>query len=362
MADRASRPGTFLRIAGRTAVAISVAIFLLFALVQLQQHLLRHRAERLIADVQSIRLNKSTWSDTQALMHRWGTWGHYNGQCDFADCDYQISLRDLGSQFLMSSPGSYDRLLRFDALQAFGWLYQRLGGRIAGINFQFKVQDGVIVQTRTEFDVESTSSLAHDKAEGSLVIIAQSRQSLNNAMGNNEQLARHPNYKVGRPGGCESCLMANISYTPQISQSEITRFTSFDLSCFTRFHECVILEQILPASREWHLYEYPWGETRPEDRQPPPSPPKPCDISVWALGRDAASAYLVDTISNTQDRSDPEEPHELDKVRILGTLRGTSPWDSTAVVTAFPNQDRMGPPRYLSEHLESGRRYIVLLD
>jgi len=37
-----------------------------------QQHLLRHRAEQLIADMHQIRLYRSTWADAERLIDRWG--------------------------------------------------------------------------------------------------------------------------------------------------------------------------------------------------------------------------------------------------------------------------------------------------
>src|SRR5580692_8301208 len=78
------------------AVCLSTLALLLvaFASVQIEQHLLRHRAERLLADFQSIRLHQSTWADAQTLMTRWGAWGHYDGQCSAADCAYTITLAD----------------------------------------------------------------------------------------------------------------------------------------------------------------------------------------------------------------------------------------------------------------------------
>ena len=36
-----------------------------FALVRVQQYVFRHRAERLLADFQSMRLHESTWVDAQ---------------------------------------------------------------------------------------------------------------------------------------------------------------------------------------------------------------------------------------------------------------------------------------------------------
>src|SRR6185369_5315466 len=75
-------------------VALSL-VLLAFLAVQIQQRMLRWRAERLLADMHQIRLYQSTWADAQRLMHRWGAWGHYDGSCTAASCTYKIELRSL---------------------------------------------------------------------------------------------------------------------------------------------------------------------------------------------------------------------------------------------------------------------------
>ena len=67
-------------------------VLLTFLAVQIQQRMLRWRAERLLADMHQIRLYQSTWADAQRLMHRWGAWGHYDGSCTAASCKYEIEM------------------------------------------------------------------------------------------------------------------------------------------------------------------------------------------------------------------------------------------------------------------------------
>jgi hypothetical protein len=57
----------------RLAVAAVLSLTLIvFLSVQIQQRILRWRAERLMADMHQIRLYQSTWADAQRFMHRWG--------------------------------------------------------------------------------------------------------------------------------------------------------------------------------------------------------------------------------------------------------------------------------------------------
>jgi hypothetical protein len=74
-------------------------------------------------------------------------------------------------------------------------------------------------------------------------------------MGGDEQLADHPYYKAGRPGGCDAnCEEAVVTYSTRTPSSEIDRLTSFNFSCLTQFSSCMELDQLLPAAKDWHLY------------------------------------------------------------------------------------------------------------
>ena len=53
-----------------------------------------------------------------------------------------------------------------------------------------------------------------------------------------DQLVKHPYYMYTRPGGCSFCLMANVSFTPDSPESEITWLTTFNLACLTNFMPC----------------------------------------------------------------------------------------------------------------------------
>ena len=77
------------RLAGVVVVSL---VLITFLTVQIQQRMLRWRAERLLADMHQIRLYQSTWADAQRLMHSWGAWGHYDGNCTAASCKYEIEM------------------------------------------------------------------------------------------------------------------------------------------------------------------------------------------------------------------------------------------------------------------------------
>ena len=291
------------------AVVISGLCTLLvaFSWVQGEQHLLRYRAERLLSDFQAIHLHQSKWVDAQALMTRWGAWGHYDGQCTASDCTYTIMLADPTSSIgnhIRSETGW--QLLRLGVR-----LYELLGGKPGWFWVRFVVQDGAIWRSSVGILLDVPPS-KDDRGYG-LSLLARSSDSLHReghgrVLGADDQLADHPNYKEGRPDGCEGCLDAEVTFTPYISSAELKQVTSYDLSCFTRFRYCLNLPDVLPISRSWHLYP----NTEPAYVEPKsPTVPMACAIPVYVRSRDADSMMLVDVISSTSEveaRRRPSRP------------------------------------------------------
>jgi len=224
----------------------------------------------------------------------------------------------------MGSIGSYawvprlawlDWLLTHDRLN----LYQRFGGRFSEFNASFTVHDGTIWRESTAMGVSVPTRKIRRADNGdwdwTLSVGAGSYQRLHQVWfaGGDESLAGHPYYKVGRPSGCKIlCQIVNVSYSTRTPPAEIERLTSYDFSCFTRFHPCARIVDLLPAAEEWHLYdsEYESSPTVPVPKERPlseyPLPkPVPCsNIPVWAQARDAHYALAVEALSTkiVQDR------------------------------------------------------------
>jgi hypothetical protein len=355
-----------LRAVGLAALAL---LLVAFAFVQIEQHLLRHRAERLLADFQSIRLHQSTWADAQTLMTRWGAWGHYDGQCTASDCGYIIKLADPISRISDHiQSGTGERLFR-PAVQ----LYEFLGGKPGWLTVDFLVQDGVIWRSSIGLLLD-VPPRTYQKDDGGYSLMFQARASdtLRQkphghwVLGTDDQLADHPDYKEGRPGGCEICLSEEVTFTPYISSAQLKQVTSYDLSCFTRFRHCLNLPDVLPIARDWHLYP----STEPDYKEPPPSTtPTPCAIPVFARARDASSILLVDAISITTAKWKPsDEPIEhqdiqTTELRLVQTLKGASPFAPGELfnATSWPGGD-INFPSWEREQFEPGKRYVIFQD
>lgn len=360
-------------------------ILITFLAVQIQQRTLRWRAERLSADMHQIRLYQTTWADAQRLMHHWGAWGHYDGSCTAASCKYEIELNSVDSYSRHTPPAWLIWLLRHDRLN----LYQWSGGRCSVFHASFTVHDGTIwregawmavsvPRRRMRRVTNANTVLNFDDFDWTLSVGAGSRERLQRTQGEfgfsymsifEDELAKHPYYKVGRPGGCMvACQMVSIYYSTRTPPAEIERLTSYDFSCFTRFNPCARIVDLLPAAEEWHLYDSKYESSptvlipspRPESDPYVPEPLPPCsNIPVWAQARDAHYALAVEALSTTivKNQEKHQEYREVAKVRVVDSLKAHGPWLRGAIVSAGVTSwfSEASPP----EHLVPGRRYIV---
>jgi len=349
-----------LRIAGLAALAI---VLLTFAAVQFQQRLLRWRAEQLMADMHQIRLYQSTWADAQRLMTRWGAWGHYDGSCTAKDCRYEIEIGD--------PIWGVERPSKINWLRLSNYFVRSLsffGGHLASLRTTFTVQDGTIWRESATVAVHVPRDLLRSDERNIdylLIIESKSRQELlhsngaDRILGSYEQLADHPYYKVGTPSGCTNCFAAYVVYSTRTPQPEIERLTDFDFSCFTRFGKCQYLGDLLPIAWEWRLYSY--FEPGHTLQMEIPPPPRPCDISLWALGRDYNTVFAVQAVSTSQ-RKDRDGPHEVDTAKILSTLKG-SQWRNGLVLDVLPYpQDPDDESTSIPERLTPGKSYLLVYE
>ena len=342
-------------------------VLVAFLAVQIQQRMLRWRAERLSADMHQIRLYQSTWADAQQLMHRWGAWGHYEGSCTAASCKYEIRIdncpRHAWSRWLLIHD-------RFN-------LYERLGGHGSAFGVSFTVHDGTIWRDGSwvAVDVPTRRIRRENDFEWSLSIGAGSYQRLHRTlqnpflyMGGAEGLAGHPYYKVGRPSGCMIlCQIVVAYYSTHTPPAEIERLTSYNFSCFTRFNPCMHIADLLPTAKEWHLYdsEYESGPTVPVPKERPLSEfyvPKPVtcsDIPVWAMARDARYVMAVEALSE-KIVEQGDYHRELAQVRVVSSLKERAPWLPGAIVnTDHLYWSKAATPSSENQHMVPGRRYIV---
>jgi hypothetical protein len=238
---------TAFRLLRRVLNGIFGLLVVMAAIVRIQTYFFRQRAERLMADFQTVKLNETPWPDAQRLMSRWGRFGGYKGDCNASFCRYSVILESPMTGIVAP-------------------LFVILGGRSATVRTTFVVQDGIVVRKSAVF-IYDVAPATYPRDGYSLIATSRAASRLTDyrnwpLVGSN-QLVEHPHYVVTRPGGCSFCLMANVTFTPDTPLAEMRQLTTFNLGCLTRLLPCRYLEDIYPAAEEWHLYDGTLGG-RPE--------------------------------------------------------------------------------------------------
>jgi hypothetical protein len=326
-------------------IALVLVLCVLFALtllaIQIEQHLFRRRAAKLLSEVQAIELRKTTWQETQSKFQEWGAKRDFDAPCNEHKCALRITLNDFVSGILLSrniffrlddyfrwrlkrtySTGPFEHAL-FSMLRA----YMRVGGHPAWIAVGIGMREGIVWHKDISINIETPASngpwTSSDggPVEYTLIASAQSvsRFSFYETALHNPQLAFHPDYLIGRPGGCEICVAGWVKFTPYVAPTDVRRLMQFDLSCLTRWHPCLDQNDIMPSVWSQHLAE---GERMDSTSGPNSCPP----FAVELVGRDSAHIALGEVVE-IHEKLDPSGSQErIARVRVLERFKGLPDW------------------------------------
>ena len=250
-------------------LALFVAVGLLAIAIQAQQHLLRHRAERLLADIRALNLRQSDWSAAQELMRHWGRWGHYEGSCVEQHCFYEVELLDF----------AYRHSDLFGGRPWVWRLYLAIGGRPARVRADWEVEDGRVWGKGFEVFVEVPPQSGQSLGSHFGYTLIATANSVSRFSFPHEPLL-HPNYIIGRPGGCEVCLWVYFKFTPYADPADVDRLMSFNLGCLTSWHPCREQGDVMPVAWKQYLDELPRWESNSNLTRPS------VDYPLTLLGRD----------------------------------------------------------------------------
>jgi len=198
------------------------------------QWLLRWRAERLLADVRSLEVNRSGWPDAQKMMKKWGQWSVPTASCTAESCTYQINVAQTMLPILGGTPHK----------GAKNWLPKmmgHLGLRSAAARAGFTVQHGVI--TEKWFGEQVTLPIQDwDLSAGYVPYLsASSRASskFHDHLRDPDQV--FPNRLVRLyPHGL------NATFAIDEDPSEQALLMDFPFTCITQIHPCRDVADILP--------------------------------------------------------------------------------------------------------------------
>jgi len=96
---------------------------------------LPHAAEALLTDIKSLNVNRSSWSDAQGFMMRWGHWGQWYGSCNEEDCSYSVRICYLSSV--------YPSFVFEEGPHLSARILELLGLRSAAVTARFDIVHGV---------------------------------------------------------------------------------------------------------------------------------------------------------------------------------------------------------------------------
>jgi len=274
--------------------AFTVGLLLLgtVALVRMQQCLLRWRAERLLSDIRSLQLGKSTWADAQKIMTRWGAWGFYEGSCTEKRCAYQIAFRDVSRTFpVMSVP---DGNLHAEPQERKAWVlkaYRILGGQPALVAARVEVINGAIWGKGYELYLSIPDGSYTNEGEYVLSTYAETvwrRKDLHDSY-----KANPTDYRIGRGEPCSGCEIIEAQYTPYADPKFINDVMNFNLDCLTRFILCRHPEQIAPGM--WQRADK--DKSNPESVKTTVQVSK-CTMSSEFLGREQENVVIATVLDS----------------------------------------------------------------
>jgi hypothetical protein len=304
------RWGRILRVAG---VALLALVAGLAAYVQIQQRILRWRAERLLADIREIQMGKGTWADAQRLMTRWGAWGAYEGSCTAKRCDYQIVMEDaFRAMPIYFMP---DGEMRKEARICCQWLYRPyylLGGRFAMVGARIEVKDEII-WTKSFFVDIVTSSHILFRNEDDYALLGSARGLTNHR---HSDLGSRREYVVWRPAGCEGCESINVEYSPLADPGIVNSLLDFHLGCLTSWRVCREPSELMPTA--WLVYNHR-GETDSSGKREPTD-----EEEIEGAGRDSEYAAIAE-ITGTQVTTEDGKRLKWATIRLIQSLKNGVP-------------------------------------
>jgi hypothetical protein len=355
---------TLIRTVRRVGICLVVSFVVLNVFLRVETYRFQRRAERLIADVQALKLRQSSWLEAGRLISRWGKYGNYKGHCDAYFCRYSVVLESPETTFEGWALADLNDHFVYPTASLFFALCEHLGGRSVTVRATFVVQDSVVLRKSAVFIYNVPPTLSVSSGY-SLIATSRAANRLTSDSwwsGREQQLIEHPFYVVTRPSGCTFCLMANVVFTPDTPYDQMQRLTTFDLGCITRLRPCSYLEEIYPAAEEWHLYDgtlggrpSPLTSARTEDVPLPLA----CRVPLDVRGREANQILSVTVVSESQERK-PDEIVQRAMVRVDDSLTGSTIYRPGNLVTVTSRSDPFYVPLAIETPLEPGRRFLLL--
>jgi hypothetical protein len=334
-----------LRITGVVVLALVVG---LVVFVQIQQRILRWRAERLLADMRELQSHKGTWADAQKIMTRWGAWGSYEGSCTAEQCTGHIEIEDSLNTFIHS------HYKQIPLLHLLYYPFSLIGEKWASAYATLRIKSGIVEESRYELRVSVFFGNSR-VSTGGYDLIGIEWQSAN-GFGPNFRTDRllHPEYWIGVTGGCLGCIKFMTEFTPLTGREKIRQLTDFNYSCITRWFSCTKEADIMPSAWKQYQEELPSRQERIDEFDQ-------CNVPLEFFGREEENIAVVDVISRQMIRAQYGAQLAV-RLRVTLILKGQIQWPLNKDVDAMVFDRYVDTLRWNSTEMIAGKRYILLAD
>lgn len=220
-----------LRVIGWIVAGLCAIVLLLAVAIRIDQYLLRRKAERLLVDLKSLEMRKSTYQDARRVIDRWKDSIHQQGPCQAARCDVRIFLGDFATRHQVFFANHQKLAYRFSSI------YRFLGARPEMINGSIRVRKNIVWG-------KGISVLIENYSVHTLVGVARSGSPTNVIS------SLHPEYAIENKSG--RWIHAEVVFTPYADTKDVRRLMDINISCLTSKHPCETEADILPTA--WDEY------------------------------------------------------------------------------------------------------------
>lgn len=228
-----------LRWSHRVLPGLISLLIVAWAVGEVLQWRMRWRAEKLLDDVRSLQVNRSTDAEARALLQKWSKWGPVQTYCYEGDCNSYVVLKRWMPQFLQKKPVGQAphwlvSLIDLTGLRDSGFIvgFNTKKGLVTGTGFTESIglpvrdwysRDGAYVPDLMVFSGEATEFHDHERE-------AYVRPS-------------HPHRIARRMKGPYG---VSVKFTPEETPAEKAALMDFRFNCVTQFIPCRDESEILP--------------------------------------------------------------------------------------------------------------------
>jgi multisubunit Na+/H+ antiporter MnhE subunit len=296
-------------------------VLLITLALKADAYVLRLRSERLLADVRSLQVRKTTVAEARRVLQKW--------QKETLDFEIFGDKWRFWTSLADSITSMEARYTPNDSMWAWvmrvEWASRFIGWRRMGVQTLIDVRKGVVWDKHFTVIVQTPPEKAsNDGLYGE--VATTSRFYEGSSAGSNGQILQtlvHPDYVVVQRRirllpyfmGASAML---VLLTPSADPAVVRHFEGFDFSCMTRWFPCRKVAELMPTA--WTQFQEDQPRVLAALKQLKCTPEK-----LEAQARNAQAAAVVEVTGNRTESVNGQD-HEVAEFRLVESLRPYKYW------------------------------------